>query len=326
MRAGTDVRVLNFCYMLLIPAYLGGGFSRPCLAAEPSAFLLRTNAVVNGDGIFLAQIVTRESENALPSLRLCDAPAFGQSLTLSRARIQQLAAKSLGESNSVSWIGAEQIRVTRRSRSLEEDELKQLLAAALQKELARDKGEVELRFTRPWTPVPIPDDAFVLNFLDLPTVGLSPSMTLRFELRRERELLGSWQISLQARLWREVWLAQTPLKRGEILSESNLVRERRDVLVLHDSLGTLPGGVTFELAESLQEGAPLLHRSVRARPVIRRGDLIEALLQDGLLAISLRVEVLEDGIRGQMIRVRNPQSKREFRGKVQDEQSILIAL
>ena len=43
------------------------------------------------------------------------------------------------------------------------------------------------------------------------------------------------------------------------------------------------------------------------------------------MTISLKVEVLEEGAVGQSVRVRNPVSKREFRGKVQNEQTILVS-
>jgi flagella basal body P-ring formation protein FlgA len=44
------------------------------------------------------------------------------------------------------------------------------------------------------------------------------------------------------------------------------------------------------------------------------------------MVISLKVEVLEEGVPGQMIRVRNYQSHRELRGKVEDEHTISIPL
>jgi flagella basal body P-ring formation protein FlgA len=44
------------------------------------------------------------------------------------------------------------------------------------------------------------------------------------------------------------------------------------------------------------------------------------------MMITLKVEVLEEGVTGQMVRVRNLQSRRELRGKVEDEQTIAIPL
>jgi flagella basal body P-ring formation protein FlgA len=54
--------------------------------------------------------------------------------------------------------------------------------------------------------------------------------------------------------------------------------------------------------------------------------LADAVIRDGAMIISLKVEVLEEAVPGQIVRVRNPQSHRELRGKVLDEQTIAIPL
>ncbi len=46
--------------------------------------------------------------------------------------------------------GAAQVRITRRARALNERELRDLLSATLQKDFVKDKGDLELRLTRPW--------------------------------------------------------------------------------------------------------------------------------------------------------------------------------
>jgi flagella basal body P-ring formation protein FlgA len=103
--------------------------------------------------------------------------------------------------------------------------------------------------------------------------------------------------------------------------------ERRDVLLLREACDTLPAEPELlEVTENLPAGVPLLRRALRLKPVVNRGQLVRGVVQEGALSIALKVEVLEDGAPGQWIRVRNPQSKRELRGKVQDEQTILIVL
>ncbi|MEO8426475.1 MAG: flagellar basal body P-ring formation chaperone FlgA [Verrucomicrobiota bacterium] len=282
---------------------------------------------MDSEGIFLHQLLGTNSAAALPSVRLADAPPFGQPILLTRGQINEAVQRFSPTLVTTNWSGAERVRVARRSRPLEETEIKQLLTAVLQRDQVRDKGELELRLMRPWTTVAIPDEPVVLNILDFPANGIVPNLYIRFELRHGRESLGSWQLSLQARVWREVWVARSALKRGQPLMESELTRERRDVLTLRDMLSAPASNISFlELTENVQEGAPVAARSVRSRPLIRRGELMEAIVQDGALSVSFRVEVLEDGLLGQMVRVRNIQSRRELRGKVQNEQTILIAL
>lgn len=299
-----------------------------CLAAGARAeWRLAETAQVDSGGVFLAQIATATNGTAVPHLQVADAPAPSQTLVLTRTQVLAALARAHWPAGVSNLCGAERVRITRKLRSLPEAEVRELLTATLQREHLRDRGELELRFTRPWRDVKVPDEPFVLKVVDLPASGISPSLILRFELRNEREVFGAWQVAAQAKVWREVYVAGTALRRGDVLAESDLARERRDVLTLRDALETLPGrGLELEVLENLAVGAPLTSRAVRLKPVVSRGQLVAASVVSGALTIALKVEVLEDGAPGQWVRVRNPQSKRELRGKVQHEQSILIEL
>lgn len=214
-----------------------------------------------------------------------------------------------------------------RTRSLNEAELKDLLTATLQREHVRGRGELELRFTRSWAPVTVPAGPLTMNILELPSAGVSLNFIVRFELRTAGQIIGTWQVPLQAHVWRNIWVARSPLKRGQLLSEADRAKERRDILALRDAcLENLPDEFLYEIAETLPAGAPLYANSVKLRRLVRRGQVAEAVVQDGAMSVSLKVEVLEDGVLGQFIRVRNLQSRREFRGKVENEQTILVGL
>jgi flagellar basal body P-ring formation protein FlgA len=209
---------------------------------------------------------------------------------------------------------------------LTEEGLRQMLRTTLQANYVGEKGELELWFTRPWRPLSVPNEPLTLKILELPSLGVSPNFIVQFEIRTANTSLGKWQMPAQAKVFREVWVAQSPLTRGQLIAKADLKRERRDVLVLREACwdGTDAEEATNELAVNLLAGAPLYTSSVRPRTLVRRGQLAEALLQDGALLVSLEVEVLEDGASGQTVRVRNPRSRTIFLGKVQNEQTILV--
>lgn len=310
--------------LLLSAAALSSG-ACPGRAGEDLRLLDQTQT--DSEGVFLSQVVENSARVSLPRVRLGNAPAFGQALVLSRAQIVEQAEKTAPEFVSALWTGADRVRVTRRARSLPETEIKDRLTSLLERDYTRDKGDLELRLTRAWTPVMIPDEAYTLKILDLPTTGVSLNFIVRFELSTARETVGTWQVPLQAKIYREIWVAHSALKRGELFAEADLVQERRDVLGLRDPLlATAPSDRMAELSENVLAGAPLYARSLRLRPLVYRGQVVEAQVIDGAMSISLKVEVLENGSAGQSVRVRNPQSKREFRGKVQNEQTILVNL
>lgn len=317
---------LKISFLRLLP-FIGCIFllpAAPSASAQPLTLL--TNAMVDSEGIFLAQVFSADKETALPHVRLCDAPQFGQAVVLTRNQIIEALQKTSPDFTSTNWLGAEKIRITRRARPYNESEIKEQLTTLLQNDYVKDKGELELRFLRIWNPVLLPDEPLTVKILSLPTAGVTPNCIIRFELSTKREILGSWQAPVAAKIWREVWVAKSPLRREQLLSEADVTRERRDVLAIRESILAVQPEGNLEIAENIPAGTPLYQRSVRQRPVVFRGQLVEAQVQDGAMTISLKVEVMENGAPGQSVRLRNPQSRREFRGKVQPDQTVSVNL
>ncbi len=296
-------------------------------AAPANALRLLSQATVDSQGVFLDQLVENGTENPALHLRVAAAPLFGQPLILTVSQVISAVRTQDVDLVKSAWSGAQKIRITRRARLLQEADVKDMLQAVLQRDYVRDRGDLEIFLTRAWTPVQVPDEALELKVVDAPVAGVNPSCLLRFELLAGRESVGKWQTSVQAKIWKEVWVAAGPLKRGQLLSANDLARDRRDVISLRDLLTEPPNDqCPIELVENLAAGAPVWMRSIRPRAIIHRGDLVDAVVQDGIMSVSLKVEVLEDGIFGQAIRVRNPETRRELRGKVQNEKTVVVPL
>lgn len=319
-------RTLN---ALLVSAFVGGGMTPAFSAQENTAWLLKTNAAVTSAGIFLADVVIPPTGVQAPHVRIADAPAFGSSVALQPEQLNPLIARATQLNPGTNWLGAPHIVISRRARALTEFDVQQMLTEKLSADYLSQGGQLELRLARTWNEVPVPDEPFAVKIQQLPAQGIMQSFAVRFELANESESFGSWQVVLQASLWKEVWVALRRLKRGEVLMPEDLGREKRDVLVARnhleaDALAVNPN--EWELAENLMGGSPLNRWSLRRKPVVYRGQMTDAFVQNGSLTISLKVQVLEDAIPGQSVRIRNPNTKRELQGKVNHDQTISIQL
>ncbi len=310
---------------VLVFICLSTGFIDCLSAAPPVTLKLVPVAEVTGDGVFLQQVAT--SGQPLPNLRLCDAPAVGATLELSRSQINDFLAAVAPAWITTNWIGADTIRILRRSRTLNEADVMTLLTASLQRDYVKDRGRLELDFTEPWEAPVVPEEPLTVKILEAPTAGVAPLFIVRFQLCTATETIGTWDATLRAHVWRDVWVAHTDLSRGELVADADLVRDRRDVLEIHEPLADFsPEDTTRELADSVPANRILFERDIRLRTVIHRGQVADAVLQEGALNITIKVEALEDGTFGQIIRARNSTSKHDLTGKVLDEHTIAISL
>ena len=212
-------------------------------------------------------------------------------------------------------------------RSYTESDVLALLTATLQRDYVKDRGELELNFKQSWSALTLPDEPLTVKILELPTVGVIPSFIVRFQLCTTHGNLGTWQATVQAHVWRDVWVAHSNLMRGARVNGADIVHERFDVLNVREALAEFsaadPG---LELAEPVASGVPLLARAIKPRAVIHRGQIANALVQDGALSITTKVEALDNGAPGETIRARNPVSHRDLTGQVLDGQTILVSL
>lgn len=302
----------------------GAGFLPSLMAQEAPPLQLIAVAPVSGDGVFLPQLFS--STQPLPAVRLCDAPAFGKNLTLTRGEVANLLASN-APACGTNFSGADAVKITRRARTFGESDVLGMLTESLQHDYIRDKGQLELMLAEPWSPLVLPDEPLTLDIAELPSMGVTPGFIVRFTLRTQHEMLGTWAANLHAHVWQEVWVAGVQLQRGEPVDLNDFARERRDILNLHESLADLSASPdSLEMAEAVPAGVPLTARMVKARTVIHRGQRVDAMVQDGSLSITTKVEVLDDGAPGETVHARNADTQRDLTGKVLDDKTILISL
>ena len=229
-----------------------------------------------------------------------------------------------GESSTIS----PQITPAATNSVLDEAAVAKLLTATMQEQFTGANGELDLRFTRPWASIKAPAGQPTLKILEMPNNGVTSTFIVRFEIFSANGVsLGNWQVPVQAHLWRDIHVARSILKPGELLADANIALERRDALTLRAPLAEFADGdKALEIAETIPAGLPLFARSMKLHPVVRRGEMTNVRLEEGMLSVTMKAQALEDGAPGQIIRLRNLQSARDFSGKVLNEKTVLVSL
>lgn len=187
------------------------------------------------------------------------------------------------------------------------DELVFLLSETIEWE-----GELRLAPVRPLPRVNAMPD-WEIRFAGSPPPLLSSRMNLHFEIWSNGRSLGSWRLPFRVELWQEAWTARQRIRRGDRIQRdqldpvlTNVLAERNPPLTLKASLSGL------EAANTIMEGRTVSWGDVQQRPAVRRGERIEIFVRNGALSISMPAQSTEDGHIGDLITVRNIQSKREI--------------
>ncbi len=192
---------------------------------------------------------------------------------------------------------------------------------ALQRELSARyslEGDLKLSLSQAWKPIEIRNGRDWKLFIDqAPQGGLSSRPQVRFHIESAGKEIGSWQESLRASLWRPVWVATRRLDRGATPDASSCALKNMDTLAENLSFVSADTDLSiYEVAQGVGQDRPLTSRDLSLRPLVRKNQLVDVLVSDGALNITMKGLALGTAGAGEMVSVRNPDSRKDFQAKV----------
>jgi flagella basal body P-ring formation protein FlgA len=203
--------------------------------------------------------------------------------------------------------------------------LAQEITERLREDYRHLDGEMIVALSRSKPIVELPKGDLSLELTSQPSGGLRSRVLLHYNLTLNNKIVHSDTVPVTVKVLREVFVANRKLARKESIQLDDLKLTTIDVLDYRDtpiSPSTDLSG--YEMNYTILKGTVLSERYLRLTPSIHRGDIVTGLIKRGLLEINLKLEALEEGAPGQLIRLKNPNTRKTLRGIVRDEESIII--
>jgi len=188
------------------------------------------------------------------------------------------------------------------------------------------EGTLELNTQQALNPVRVKDAAWRIEMVRVFGNALAPRMTVSFRILCGSESQGEFQLMVTGVLMREVLVANRRIDRGAPANMSDFDVQVRDML---DSNAGAPVPVSQDLSGYLVKGMvgpgqALLWRDVELKPTLRRGQVVEAVADEGFMHVAIRAMALEDGREGEIISVRNLSSNKEIQARIINERTVQV--
>lgn len=193
------------------------------------------------------------------------------------------------------------------------------LALALEDQFMVE-GEIELSYPRY-------DASLSANIVHCellnPPSRLVSQMVLPVALTAADGTVTRRSVVVIAQHWRNGYALRESVSLRTPVSISALELRRYDALRTPDAL-QLEEGAELDFARNLPGGRLLTWRDVIRRPLVRRNEAVEVIATDGTLTVTLRAIALQDAARGESVRVRNPDTRKEFVATVSDPSRAFV--
>ena len=216
--------------------------------------------------------------------------------------------------------------VAQQENLLSEHDLISALESALVHRLAL-KGRVELTSVGRLPVIKLGDEPLDIDLVENPQQLSGSGIVLRYEVLRSGIPAGEWSGIFRCRHLAEVWVPTRRLEGGEVLLPENF--ETREVDLIRNAKAVVADErqlSRYELARAVYPGRPIAWTDLTPRALVRKGELVDVVVREGFLSISMKALAVGTGSLGDVVAVRNLQSKREFPAEVIDEKTVQVSL
>jgi len=179
------------------------------------------------------------------------------------------------------------------------------------------QGDFRLYFEKPWQDVRMDTPNWEIVMTSFPPQGLRSRFYVSFELWIDGKRNSTWQEGIRCELWVDAYVALQQIDRGTVMREGLVAVKPVDSLSLYQGPVEIGTNLTdYVVINGLKTGDPLFWRDLRERPLIQKNSLIDVVAEEGNMKVTLKGKALEDGVKGQVIRIRNLQSSNDIQAEV----------
>ncbi len=266
-------------------------------------------AKVDGISVSLSEIaqfnVKSELTTALGSQIVSQSPAPGRDIILQTANIKSYLVNSLQIPDSVSWKGPVTILVHRRGVQIGPEKIQTIISGYLTKR-QNDLPDAKIHFIPNSLPLP-----FILPTGDLswevipsnPGVLKSSSISIIFSV--DGHIRKNIAVSGRIEAMAPVIVAAATIPHGGIITKNSISILTRDIADTDSPYVDLKELVGKKTKRVIREGSIIEHSWIDIPPMVARGQVVKIVLSSGALRVTATGIAKMNGVKNQVIRVRN---------------------
>lgn len=304
-------------------------FAVPAFAG-PLIIAVQDKAAVKGPYITLGEIAAITGEGAdrigqLAGLRLGYAPSPGSSTVLTRELLGTRLAATGADFSDVVWQTSPSVTIVTESQVVSGQQLTDAATQAVYSKLAGIAGELTV------TPAAVPADVLVpLGTLqvaaEIPAgVRFTGFTTAYLTISVDGQRYTSIPVRLTVKLYQQVVVAARAISGREVLTAEDIRLERADT-------GRLAAGYITDSNEAIglqsrrliMQGAVITGQLLEKPVLIARGSTVTVVARVGDIEVTASGQALQDGVKDQLIRVQNTNSRRIITARVIDNATVLV--
>lgn len=293
--------------------------------AGEASWIIPGEVEVHRDKVFLGDLLSGTPPHTVPdqvaNVFVIRSPQPGESRTLNRIYLASILESAGLENVSV----PDQVRITRPGMTIDSSLGQAVVLEYIRNNATWPPSQYQVRVLRAHSPVVVSEGEVTARVMEPHRSALAGRHTYQVEyLQRGRKVAQgafSVEVNVQARVYRAAHM----IRRGVVLARTDLVPVEVDLAELHGRAATeIDQLVGSRAKRTLREGEILTEGCVEPTPVISRGDAVVMIAKRGCVVVRAFGIAQEQGAVGDVIKIKNIQSRKIVHGRVMDANTVQV--
>ncbi len=123
-------------------------------------------------------------------------------------------------------------------------------------------------------------------------------------------------VSLKVKAWKDIPVLIKPLTHNEIITADNLTSKQVDLAIRKGLVTERDQLIGHRLQGSVSAQSPIEFSKIAKEYLVKRGQKVKTVLGNDSFEVSTTTEAQQDGVKGDIIRVRQADNKKDLQAKV----------
>ncbi|MFZ6646141.1 flagellar basal body P-ring formation chaperone FlgA [Undibacterium sp. TJN25] len=317
-------RPLTFLHMAFLLAS-GCMVSMACAAGSSTSVQvdLSADVAISQKRFTLGQIAVvktddNEIRKTVESLEVGQAPRVGYVEQYTKEELDRLIHSRVPLMRAaLDWHGAKAVKVRAAGHSLDNAKVVESAREYLAKELGAKFKRVELNSAAPVADIELPTGEVSMTCRPLEMGRLYSRAPIWVDIRVNGEVYRSVVVTFTIKVAQEVYVAKRDLPAGTIALPSDFETRTEDVTDNPEGLVSANGlSEATRLRKAVGRGQMLRREQLSPEGLVFRGDSVKLILAEGGVVIETRAIAQQDGVVGQLVKVKPETSAEAFSGRV----------
>jgi len=300
-------------------------------ADDPNSITIPENPSVNGKEVYLGDIasisVSNEAESKLlGKVHLCQAAKPGFSVTLNIGYVKSRAKQQGVSPESLIWNTPDNIVIQTSSRIVSFEEVQTAGENFIKDIVGKANTTVNARPAYEIRPIVLPDSDIDIRVESLSKYPVNGNFSLSFTFSVDGRECEKRLIPFKVEVIKDVVIASKQIESNKVITEDDLTIASQDIGLFSEVFYEKDEIIGKCAKRAISKGSSITSDIIEQVPIIKQGDLITIFAESASLKITAQGKAMENGIKGQVIRVINISSLKELQAQVIDVNTVKITL